>query len=94
MSDIKAKYWAEGEECEFCPKKERLNKFWWDCHGPRCPVESLRDSQDLVPKTQRVSRGRIERILLQGEIIVELDDTKELIVCRDTDILPIDRQGY
>jgi hypothetical protein len=72
MADVKAKYWAKGDECEYCPKIERINKFWRDCHGPRCRIFMIIDYR----------------------IIVEMNDTKELIVCNDTDILPIDRSGY
>jgi len=71
FSDIEAKYWKAGDEAEFCPKIDRLNKAWWTCHGPRCRIFMIIDYR----------------------MIVEINDTKELIVCQDTDILPIDRRG-
>jgi hypothetical protein len=65
----------------------------------KCWVED--DQCEFCPKIKRLNRNwkdchgprcRIERILADGEIIVEINDTKELVVCRDTDILPIDRR--
>ena len=68
-SDIKVKLLVEGDEYEYCPKKDRQNKFWQHCHGPRCRIF----------------------LIIDYRIIVEMNDTKEMIVCQDTDLLPIDR---